>query len=318
MRMPSNEDSRDLRLTLITALSATPAAILLALAFTRLIPSASPSRPETVLAALICLGVSILLLRASAVCWLALMTRLSILPGALRIITGRIVLMIGSGAARRLVMRSASASALSVAALGLTGAALASPLPLEEGAPLDSISWMWRPTDAGAEGARNTEARANERAARPSPVEDAPSGAGGASELPRGASGEAFAPGEGAGAPEAFDEAAPSIPGSAADEGAAPPAPPAPGAPPRIAAMTTPPGGAAPLDSEPGPEPARVTVLPGDSLWSIAEALLAPGAPDARIDASWRALYAANAAAIGPNPSLIRPGDVLSIPQELK
>ncbi|HEY7277027.1 MAG TPA: LysM domain-containing protein, partial [Trebonia sp.] len=48
------------------------------------------------------------------------------------------------------------------------------------------------------------------------------------------------------------------------------------------------------------------TVRPGDTLSAIAAALGVPG--------GWPALYAANRAAVGPDPGLIRPGTVLAVP----
>jgi LysM repeat protein len=53
------------------------------------------------------------------------------------------------------------------------------------------------------------------------------------------------------------------------------------------------------------PAPARYTIAAGDNLSAIAAALGVPG--------GWPALYAANRAAIGPDPDLIRPGTVLTI-----
>lgn len=61
--------------------------------------------------------------------------------------------------------------------------------------------------------------------------------------------------------------------------------------------------------------PDSITVTPGDSLWSIA-ASLRPGADDARIDETWRAIHEANAGTI-PNPDLIHPGQQLTLPQDL-
>ena len=61
--------------------------------------------------------------------------------------------------------------------------------------------------------------------------------------------------------------------------------------------------------------PQTHTVAPGDTLWSIAEAMR-PGADDAHITRVWQAIHAANAQAI-PNPSLIYPGQRLTIPQDL-
>ena len=61
--------------------------------------------------------------------------------------------------------------------------------------------------------------------------------------------------------------------------------------------------------------PETVTVAPGDSLWSIA-ASLQPGSDDAHITRMCRAIHAANSHAI-PNPSLIYPGQTLTIPQDM-
>jgi nucleoid-associated protein YgaU len=58
----------------------------------------------------------------------------------------------------------------------------------------------------------------------------------------------------------------------------------------------------------------RVVVAPGDSLWSIAARRLPPEAPSDAVEALWREIYAANAAAIGPDPDLIRPGMRLQVP----
>ncbi len=82
---------------------------------------------------------------------------------------------------------------------------------------------------------------------------------------------------------------------------------------PRGRATTPPaaPGPGVPDGSAPGP----VVVAPGDSLWSIAARRLGPGASDAEIDAAWRALYARNATAVGPDPDLILPGQRLAPPE---
>jgi LysM repeat protein len=55
-----------------------------------------------------------------------------------------------------------------------------------------------------------------------------------------------------------------------------------------------------------GQPAATWTVRPGDTLSAVAAALGVPG--------GWPALYAANKAAIGPDPGLIRPGTVLALP----
>lgn len=61
--------------------------------------------------------------------------------------------------------------------------------------------------------------------------------------------------------------------------------------------------------------PTSITVAPGDSLWSIA-ASLRPDADNTRIDATWRAIHAANAESVH-DPALIYPGQTLAIPQDL-
>jgi len=60
--------------------------------------------------------------------------------------------------------------------------------------------------------------------------------------------------------------------------------------------------------------PADQSVRPGDSLWLIAARRLSPGATDEQIAANWPRWYAANRAAIGDDPSLIRLGQVLHAP----
>ena len=58
----------------------------------------------------------------------------------------------------------------------------------------------------------------------------------------------------------------------------------------------------------------RITVRPGDSLWSIAASRLGAGTPAARIRQEWPRWYTANRRLIGPDPNLIRPGTSLRVP----
>ncbi len=76
-----------------------------------------------------------------------------------------------------------------------------------------------------------------------------------------------------------------------------------------------PPARAAALPVPEAPQ-STVVVARGDTLWGIAARHLPPGAGDARIAAAWPAWYAANAATIGPDPGLIRPGQALVVPEE--
>jgi nucleoid-associated protein YgaU len=90
-------------------------------------------------------------------------------------------------------------------------------------------------------------------------------------------------------------------PGTAAKTITIAPTPPAP----------TPPTPTPPTPTPPTPAPtslpATYTVVTGDSLWKIANAFY--GNP-----LQWRKIYAANVATIGPDPNLILPGQVLTIP----
>lgn len=58
-------------------------------------------------------------------------------------------------------------------------------------------------------------------------------------------------------------------------------------------------------------------VVRGESLWRIAAELLEPSAPDAAIARAWPLIYQANRSVIGDDPSLILPGQELTIPSEV-
>ncbi|TDO51376.1 hypothetical protein EV643_103113 [Kribbella sp. VKM Ac-2527] len=60
--------------------------------------------------------------------------------------------------------------------------------------------------------------------------------------------------------------------------------------------------------------PTTRVVGPGESLWSIAATELGPNATDTQIATRWPDWYAANRTLIGPDPNLIRPGQVLRTP----
>ena len=71
------------------------------------------------------------------------------------------------------------------------------------------------------------------------------------------------------------------------------------------------------LVSTPHPERAvsdEVVVRRGDTLWDIAARALDPGASAADIATSWPRWHAANRSTIGPDPDLIRPGQLLRPP----
>ena len=103
-------------------------------------------------------------------------------------------------------------------------------------------------------------------------------------------------------------------PGRAPTSGGSPVSP-SPTGPPQVWSAR----GRARTDNPPVSGPSRVTgeevvVRAGDSLWSLAAARLpATSGPD-EIEKAWRAVYAANRAEIGADPSLIRPGQRLHLP----
>lgn len=73
-----------------------------------------------------------------------------------------------------------------------------------------------------------------------------------------------------------------------------------------------------PLLTGPRPREHRaegVVVRRGDTLWAIVARALGPRATDAQVAAQWPRWYAANRAAIGPDPDLIQPGTTLHAPQ---
>ena len=66
--------------------------------------------------------------------------------------------------------------------------------------------------------------------------------------------------------------------------------------------------------SRPGAPTTRHVVTVGESLWAIAADHLPESATDAEIAATWPQWYRANAAVIGADPDLIRPGQLLQAP----
>ena len=96
----------------------------------------------------------------------------------------------------------------------------------------------------------------------------------------------------------------PAVPAAAAAPSSLPPTSAAtsvPASPPTVSPPTTP------------TRPSRHTVVPGDTLWDLAAAASPPGASPAAITALWQQWYASNRAAIGANPSLLLPGELLSL-----
>ena len=72
--------------------------------------------------------------------------------------------------------------------------------------------------------------------------------------------------------------------------------------------------GPAPHTPSPSSGARRVTVVRGDSLWAIAARHLGPQATRQQVAHEWPRWYAANRKVIGPDPNLIRVGQVLTAP----
>jgi nucleoid-associated protein YgaU len=62
--------------------------------------------------------------------------------------------------------------------------------------------------------------------------------------------------------------------------------------------------------------PQTHSVRPGDTLWSLAERRLPEPAGARQVTAGWHAIYRRNRGVIGPDPDLIRPGQVLVLTRE--
>lgn len=100
------------------------------------------------------------------------------------------------------------------------------------------------------------------------------------------------------------------------------PAPRAAGVEPRWMPSPAPadPGTLAPAQlraQDPAPGEREVTVRGGDSLWDICASELGPLVSDVDIALAWPQLYQHNRDVIGPDPGLLRPGQVLRVPPGL-
>ena len=74
----------------------------------------------------------------------------------------------------------------------------------------------------------------------------------------------------------------------------------------------------APRNRPPHEPPGEVVVHRGDTLWSVAARHLGPGATDAEVARAWPAWFETNRAVIGDDPDLLRPGQRLRPPDEVR
>lgn len=230
-------------------------------------------------------------------------------PGALRRALARAVARAGTRHSRALLARagaSAVIGGITLAGIPLAGANAAPASPLAATAPAadegtraaaessQELNLTWAGPTGAAEAGRSPAPAGTPSATPPAPSTPA-------------SEGPATAPGASPAAPSAAPRAAAPAPASQPSRPA-----PEPRSAPRPDSPT-------PVAPDPGTAPdgrATVTVRPGDTLWSITAAAL-PSADDAQIAAAWPRLYEANADAIGPDPSLLLPGQVLTIPEDL-
>jgi hypothetical protein len=64
------------------------------------------------------------------------------------------------------------------------------------------------------------------------------------------------------------------------------------------------------------PRSGEVVVRTGDTLWALAESRLPRSATGRQVTAGWHSIYRHNRGVIGPDPDLIRPGQVLKLTKE--
>ncbi|MEO7260559.1 MAG: LysM domain-containing protein [Jatrophihabitantaceae bacterium] len=120
------------------------------------------------------------------------------------------------------------------------------------------------------------------------------------------------------------------LPGSKLDSSTAPPSAAPPSAMPPLGWPTDPavpatgpghtaaapkPAASKPANPRPQESGDRVSVRPGDSLWSIAARRLGAAPTATRIQAEWPRWYAVNRQLIGADPDLLRPGASLLAPR---
>ena len=278
--MTYDSDSRTGQAYLTDALlwlAGAPLALLDAAYLAYAAPPITPSAPETLVVWVLALVGLALLAWGLLSSALAHLATLRLAPAGLRRATRFLVTRFGTSLSRSLLARAGASALIGSAMLTAApiGAALASPRDAD--APDMSLTWADTPDATPSPGA--------------SP-QDTPDASPSPGPSPQNAPDASPSPGV---SPQNATDATPA---------SSPTVAPAP--------SSAPPDAASRGASDP---PQTHTVAPGDTLWSIAEAMR-PGADDAHITRVWQAIHAANAQAI-PNPSLIYPGQRLTIPQDL-
>lgn len=317
---------RDLAASLASVLLGAPTSLVLGAGALSLADGASLARPELGVASLLSLVVATAL-AWNAICSLAaLLSLLPAMPRDARLFLSRALLAGGTGAARRLALRTGASATIGFAVVGVGACgAIAAPAAGSEGTSCASDSWIWRPTVESPDSRESGAPRATggEEGPRPHPC-------GGDAECleasrPDPSSESPSHSGDARSASDALD-----APARTPRRSGAPPSSSSPSARVRAAGAlgsTTPassiaseaPEGEGESSSSPRPSegaPTRV-VLPGDSLWSIAEELLPAESDEPAVASAWRSVYDLNRERIGADPDLIRPGEILALPQEL-
>lgn len=242
------------------------------------------SAPELLMA-----GVAALALLIGGWLWITmLLESLSLLPG----LAGRMLRPLAAAVVPQIARRSVAVAlgiGLAAGGGGMAHASTPSPAPAatSSAAPLQSPSAS--PSSPSSSGSPSpVPASPTPSAVQPSASATVPAGSTG----PAGASGPGWRPT----APTVRPQTGPDLRQASGST----PGTPSPGWTPSRSSADRPSG--------------EVVVLRGDTLWSIAAAHLGAGASDAEIAAEWPRWYAANADLIGPDPNVIRPGQVLVPP----
>lgn len=287
-----------------------PAAATLAWGASQLLAHISFARPEVLLSSTIASFAAFLLTWNAVACALALVASTRALPRGLRRGFAHLAQYSGSQSTRRIARRVIASTSMSIAALGVgcTGA-IAAPADQVPHSSHETISWMWEPTQL-VRSLEDSPTSASTQGAHSHPQSSSlstpmsPRGTLSHTPLPSSDS-LTTAPTTSTQHPQSATSGKPHVSpashsGYLAEKSAHTPS---------EHTLKT------PARSESSHYTRRV-VLPGESLWTIAQSLLPEGASVEEIDARWRSIYSHNRATLGSNPSLIHPGDVLVLPLE--
>ena len=261
------------------------------------------THPENVIAAVICLLIAALLAWNLAWSVVAHLAVARVLPSVVARALSSAVLRAGTRRAKQIVLRSGAGAALGIGVMisSTTGAAFA--LPMEQ---IDEPQSTTASSYDLAWGAPQTPRAQNHRAS--GNAEGHSQRFEQSSDSPK------------AGSEESSTTSATEAPGLSSTDGDSQPSPATPARTPaaRTPDARTAPDAGAVTDAPTASSTATHGVAAGESLWSISASLLGPDATDDAVAQLWPRLYELNRAVIGADPGLIRPGQILTIPEEIR